>query len=101
MLPIPPLSMKVDGYYAADYVSHYNFGRVLSIQGDFIQFKFLHPIRHGANAADSFDWPRRDDVDNVHISCVFYGPVHLVGNTPFTVLELEHVKKVFLYLQKQ
>ena len=72
---------------------HYYFGRVLSIQGDFIQFKFLHPIRHGANAADSFDWPRRDDVDNVHMSCVFYGPVQLVGNTPFTVLEHEHLRK--------
>ena len=38
-----------------------------------------------------------------HMSCVFYGPVQLVGNTPFTVLEHEHVKKVFLlvYLQKQ
>ena len=77
------------------------FRRVMSIQGDFIRFKYLHPIRHGANAADSFDWPRRDDVDNVHITCVFYGPVQLVGNTPFTVLEHEHVEKVFLYLQKQ
>ena len=36
-----------------------------------------------------------------HMSCVFYGPVQLVGNTPFTVLEHEHVNKVFLYLQKQ
>ena len=50
---------------------------------------------------DGFDWPRRDDVDNVHMSCVFYGPVQSVGNTPFTVLEHEHVRKVFLYLQKQ
>ena len=35
------------------------------------------------------------------MSCVCYGPVQLVSNTPFTVLEHEHVKKVFLYLQKQ
>lgn len=31
------------------------FRRVMSSQGNFIRFKFLHPIRHGANAADSFD----------------------------------------------
>ena len=35
------------------------------------------------------------------MSCVCYGPVQLVGSTPFTVLEHEHVKKIFLYLQKQ
>ena len=35
------------------------------------------------------------------MSCVCYGPVQLVGSTPFTVLEHEHVKKVLVYLQKQ
>ena len=100
LLPIPPLSMKVDEYYAVDYVSHYYFGRVLHIQGEFIRFKFLHPVRHGENAANSFDWPRRDDVADVHLSCVFYGPVQLQGNSPFTILEHEQVKKVFLYNQE-
>ena len=49
------------------------FHRAMSIQGVVIRFKFLHPIRHCANAVDSFDWPRRDDVDNVHINlCVLW-----------------------------
>ena len=29
--------------------------------------------------AKSFDWPSWDDVDDVHISCVFYGPVRKKG----------------------
>ena len=46
----------------------------LFFQGDFIRFKFLHRV--GANVAKSFDWPSRDnvdDVDDVHLSCVFMG----------------------------
>ena len=31
-----------------------------------------------------FDWPRRDDIDRVHSSNVFYGPVTIVGVGPFT-----------------
>ena len=27
--------------------------------------------------ADGFDWPRRDDIDKVHVFCVFFGPVTL------------------------
>ncbi|KAL9958512.1 hypothetical protein ACROYT_G035538 [Oculina patagonica] len=89
ILPIPPVNMKVDEYYAIDYVSQYYFGRVLQIHGQFIKFKFLHCVRQGANAANLFDWPRRDDIANVHISCVFYGPVQLEGNSPFTISEHE------------
>lgn len=66
MLPILPLSMRVDEYHAVDYVSHYYIGRVLHIQGEFIRFKYLHPVRHGERAAKSFDWPRRDGAADVY-----------------------------------
>ena len=29
--------------------------------------------------AKRFDWPKNDDFDRVHITCVFLGPVHLKG----------------------
>ena len=48
----------------------------LFFQGDFIRFKFLRRVGHGANVAKSFDWPSRDNVDHVddvHLSCVFMG----------------------------
>ena len=95
VLPIPPNSMKVDEYYAVDYVTRYYFGRVLHIQGEFIRFKLLHSVQHGVNAPNRFDWPRRDDIASVHLSCVYYGPVLLTGSSPFTILEHDQVKKVF------
>jgi len=35
LLPIPPCGLKVDDYYAVDYVSCYYFGRVIGVQGQF------------------------------------------------------------------
>ena len=100
LLPIPPHGLKVDDYYAADYVNSYYFGRVIQIQGQFAQFKFLHRVRLGANAGEIFNWPTRDDVADVHVSCVFYGLVHLIGNSPFKIMEHEEVKEVFRYIQR-
>ena len=94
--PIPADPTKVDEYYAVDYINKYYFGRVLEVKSNaFIKFKFLHGI--GPN---KFDWPRRDDIDEVHISCIFYGPVHLEGNRPFAITEQEEVEKVFLAAKK-
>lgn len=41
------------------------------------EYKFLHKC-----SAQLFDWPKRDDVDTCHDSCVFYGLVSVVGNAP-------------------
>ena len=54
----------------------------------FVRFKFLHRV-----GAKSFDWPRRDDVDDVHISCVFYGPVTLESAGPFAVPKQQNIEK--------
>ena len=81
LLPIPPNGFKVDDYYAVDYVSCYYFHRVIQIQCQFAQFKFLHRVRLRADAGEIFNWPTREDVADVHVSCVFYRPVHLIGNS--------------------
>ena len=67
-----------------------NIGRVLDKDGDFVKFKFLHRV--GAHA---FDWPKRDDVDSPHTSCIFFGPVQLLGNGPFQVPWQSVIEKVF------
>lgn len=41
------------------------------------EYKFLHQC-----SAQLFDWPKRDDIDTCHDSCVFYGLVSVVGNAP-------------------
>ena len=56
--PFPSEPIKVDEYYAVDYVNKFYFGRVLEVKlNSFIKFKFLHSV------AQQLDWPRIDDID--------------------------------------
>ena len=50
-------------------------------------FNFLHKIQQ--THAKRFDWPKYDDIDRVHSTCMFFGPVHLKGNGPFEVIDLQ------------
>ena len=68
---IPPEGILPERYYAVEYVETYYIGHALSQADSFVRFKFLHRV-----GAKSFDWPSQDDVDDVHISWVFYGPRH-------------------------
>ena len=45
-----------------------------------MKFKFLHRV-----GAGRFNWPRRDDLDELHPLCVFYGPLLLENTGPFVV----------------
>jgi len=86
-------------YYAVEYPKTYYFGRALgSADGSFINFKFLHST--SSSGAKVFNWPRRDDIDRVHSSCVFYGPVVIVGIGPFTFPQLGEVEQVYQWLRK-
>jgi hypothetical protein len=42
-----------------------------------------------------FDWPKWDDVDHVHNTCILYGPVLLKGNGPFEIPDLDELEAVF------
>ena len=93
----PPI--QEDHYYAVEYQKSYYFGRALGRpDGGFIDFKFLHSSQSGG--AKVFDWPRRDDKDRVHSSCVFYGPVNIMGVGPFAVSQLREVEQVYQWLKK-
>lgn len=92
-------SIQEGAYYAVEYQKTYYFGRALgSPDGSFINFKFLHST--SSSGAKVFDWPRRDDNDTVHSSCVFYGPVVIVGVGPFTFPQLSEVEQVYQWLRK-
>jgi hypothetical protein len=97
---LPPLASTIqkDKYYAVDYVRMYYIGRALDVPNgsSLIPFKFLHKV-----GAQRFDWPTRDDVDNVHPSCIFYGPLTLEGNGPFEVLHLYELETVFKLVQNR
>ena len=84
-------------YYAVEYQKTFYFGRALTNQASdsLIDFKFVH-----TTGARIFDWPRRDDVDKCHKSCVFYGPCSIVGVGPFTFPQLAEVDQVYQCLRK-
>ena len=79
-------SIQEGAYYAVEYQKTYYFGQALGCpDGSFINFKFLHST--SSIGAKVFDWPRRDDNDRVHSSCVFYGPY--CGRWPFYLSTIE------------
>jgi len=90
--PIPPSNSAICGnYYAVDYVDKFYIGRALEAHDNqFVEFKFLHKT-----GAVTFDWPRRDDVECIHSSCIFFGPIKLQGVGPFYVHKLSLIEKIF------
>ena len=101
LLSASATNIEKDNYYAVDYVDNYYIGRALSASdsSNFTSFKFLHRIQQAD--AKKFDWPKRDDVDRVHCTCVFYGPVGLKGNGPFEITDLEQLEAVFRSVSKK
>ncbi|EDO26419.1 predicted protein, partial [Nematostella vectensis] len=91
-IPYPPIEREK--HYAVHYqfnsTCKYYIGRVLSMEGERVRVKYLHRV--GANR---FDWPMRDDIDDVHVSCIFFGPVALSNAGPFMVPMLADIEKVF------
>lgn len=90
ILPIPPPSVMCGRYYAVDYINKFYIGRVLDEANQLVKFKFLH--RSGAFV---FDWPKTDDIERVHTSCIFFGPIDLQGCGPFRVPQLAIIEKTF------
>ena len=97
--PIPPEGiLPAEQYYAVEYVETYYIGNAQSQADSFVnvRFKFLHRV-----GAKSFDWPSRDNVDDVHMFCVFYGPVTLESAGPFAVPKQQNIEKRFKESKKQ
>ena len=97
LCPIPPPTIQPGEYYAVDYIKNYYFGRVTEKTGSFVQFKFLHRV-----GATTYHWPRREDVERVHLSNIFSGPVtvpHFISG-PFEIPEQPAVEKLFKAIRK-
>ena len=88
--PMPSTGVQVGMYYAVDYVTTFYFGRVMSVKENFAEDKYLHSI-----SATTYD------VNRVHCSCIFYGPVLLTDNHPFTISLQRAVEKVHQFIKKQ
>ena len=58
-------AVAIEKYYAIDYLNKYYIGRALSIANNLVKIKFLHRV------LDRYVWPGRDDIEEVHVSCIF------------------------------
>ena len=96
---IPPQELQPESYYAVDYINKFYIGRLLAIRDGVLHFKFLHSNQ--CTGSMEFYWPRRDDMDTVSPYCVFYCPVNLNGNGPFTVNNLKEIVNLFCFIKRQ
>lgn len=87
-IPLP--AIVLEEYYAVDYQTKYYVGRALSIANPMVKFKYLHSA-----GVHRFDWPKRDDIESVHESCIFFGPVVLKNAGPFVVPSQNDIEKIF------
>lgn len=87
-------------YYAVEYHKSFYLGRALEKEGNaLVKFKFLQTL-YTVGTPRLYDWPRHDDIDTCHTSCVFYGPCSIVGVGPFMIPQLTEVEQVYQYLKK-
>ena len=72
LLEPSPSNIEKDKYYAVDYDKNYYLGRTRSAPDErqFILLKFLHNLQQ--TGIKRFDWPRHDDIDHVHSTCVLW-----------------------------
>ena len=91
LMEVPVDGIALEEYYAVNFDKKFYIGRAVSVQeSNHIQVKFLHNARAG-----KFDWPARDDIDDVHISSIFYGPVELDQSGPFTIPKRNEIEKIY------
>ena len=72
---------QVEMYYAVHYDVHLpSVGRVISIQNNLCQIKFLKQIME-----NTYNWPTKDYIQDVDVSFILHGPIKLIGNGSFTI----------------
>jgi len=81
-------------FYAVHYVDRFYIGRVLKHNKDnTFTMKFLHKVTVDGKAL--YKWPKTDDIDNVHLSNIFFGPVVLEGVFEFSLPDLKDIELAF------
>ena len=87
-------TISFDLEYAVIYDKRFYIGKLLENCSDgMCKMKFLHQ-----RGAEVFKWPLRDDIDTVHRSTVFFGPLQLSGADPFTIPCLKDIQEAYKQL---
>lgn len=89
------VALETEKYYAVYYEHKYYIGRIVLSLEEESHVKFLTEIME-----NSFVWPKKPDEDCVKNNFVFYGPIKLHGNEPFSfstdgILKIKTVYRLF------
>jgi hypothetical protein len=90
--------VEKEKYYAVQFDQTFYIGRVLEVHDDdTVKVTYLHRVRGGCkDGAPRFTWPRRRDIEeNLNIGFIFYGPIELIGNDPFTVDNINMIQGIY------
>lgn len=90
------MSIKLESYYAIYYDARWYLGRLIErCEPGKFRVKFLQDL-------DTFKWPKKDDIQNVHQYFIFYGPVSLLGSEPFSLKrnDMATIQKRYRALKK-
>ena len=67
----------MEKYYVVFYNIGWFIGKVLEIE-EKVKFKFLK------KNLENYKWPKKEDIQSVDERFIFYGPIELIENGPFT-----------------
>lgn len=81
------INLELESYYAIYYEDQYYIGRLIKIQNKKYCFKFLK------KEISVYIWPKKDDIAEVEVDFIFFGPIKLLGNHPFS-LNTDTVQKI-------
>lgn len=70
------ICVEIEKYYAVFYEEDWFLGRIIENQNG-VKIKFLK------KDLDQYIWPKNEDMQVVQEKFIFYGPINLLGNSPF------------------
>lgn len=75
-------------YYSVYFDEDWFIGRIIKSDDNNTHYviKFLE------KNFDKFVWPKREDIQQIKKEFIFYGPIQLEGNEPFTVKRNDSIK---------
>ncbi|KAK5647414.1 hypothetical protein RI129_002306 [Pyrocoelia pectoralis] len=80
---IPTLFLEKEKYYAIYYTEGWYIGRIIETLTESKQVTYT--VKFLEENLGSFNWPKKDDVQNVEKQYFFEGPINLIGQLPFVI----------------
>lgn len=88
---------RLEMYYGVYYDLDWYVGRVIDFPDEGLsKVKFLKKV------LNNFNWPEHEDIQTVQNKYIFFGPIKLDGNGPFTISrgQINKIRLVYAKVKK-